>query len=387
MNFAEIKNLDENHILHSYGRLPVALKSGKGSSAVDADGKEYIDFTSGIGVNSLGFCPENWSKAIIEQCQTMQHMSNYFYSEKTSLLAKNLTEAAGLSRAFFCNSGAEANECAIKIARKNAKSEKAYKIITLLDSFHGRTITTLAATGQDVFHEKFLPLTDGFVYAKAGDVEAVKTLIDDEICGIMVECVQGEGGVVPMEDSYLQALRTICDENGLTFIVDEVQTGIGRTGYFYSYQSAGIIPDVVTSAKGLGGGLPIGVCMVSEPLKDIFGPSDNGSTFGGNPVVCAGALEVVATVNTPDFLSEVTKKGEYIKEKLLAMENVEFVRGKALMMGIAIKNKTAKEALLGCADAGLLILTAKDLVRFLPPLNISYEEIDKGLEIFESIIK
>ena len=381
LKFQQIKEMDSACILHSYGRVDVALKEGKGARAWDYDGKSYIDFTSGIGVNSLGFCPEEWCRAVQNQAAAIQHMSNYYYSGVTAQLAQELTAAAGMSRAFFCNSGAEANECAIKIARKASRNGGS-KIITLVNSFHGRTLTTLAATGQEAFHQDFLPLTEGFCHVPAGDIEALEKAIDGETCAVLLECVQGEGGVIPMEESYLQAVRKLCDEKGLLMAIDEVQTGVGRTGYFYAYQAAGILPDIVTTAKGLGGGLPIGVCMVSEAHKDIFVPGNNGSTFGGNPVVCAGALAVVRTVSQEEFLLSVREKGEYFRKKLLEIPGVELVRGKGMMLGVKLKEKTAKEVMLACAEKGLLVLTAKDLIRFLPPLNISYEEIDQGLEIF-----
>ena len=387
MTFKEIKQQDESFILHSYGRVDVAIESGKGVYATDAEGKKYIDFTSGIGVNALGYCPDNWVQAVSNQAAKLQHISNYYYNEKNTSLAEHLTKSAGLGRCFFCNSGAEANECAIKIARKAGEAKGKSKIITLIDSFHGRTITTLAATGQDAFHQLFRPLTDGFIYVPAGDIEALKEAVDDSVCGIMIECVQGEGGVIPMKDTYLKAVRALCDEKDIAMIVDEVQTGVGRTGWFYSYQSAEITPDIVTTAKGLGGGLPIGVCMVRESLKDIFAPGMNGSTFGGNPVVCAGALEIVKTIDDQDFLDSVKEKGEYFRQKLLEIPGVEFVRGKGLMLGISVEEKTTKEILLACAEKGLLVLTAKSLVRFLPPLNITKDEIDAGLKIFAQAIK
>ena len=388
MKKEELKCLDSEYILHSYGRVNAAPEKGKGAVCYEESGKKYIDFTSGIGVNALGYCPDNWAEAVKEQLDKIQHVSNYYLSENAAVLAKMLSENSGMSRAFFCNSGAEANECAIKIARAAAlKNGKGFNIITLVNSFHGRTLTTLAATGQDVFHQKFLPLTEGFLYAEAGDIEALKALIDENTAAVMLECVQGEGGVLPMEEDYLKAVRKLCDENNISMVVDEVQTGIGRTGKFFSYQWAGIIPDVVTCAKGLGGGLPIGCCLVSEKHKDIFAPGDNGSTFGANPVVCAGAREIVKTVSDEKFLSEVLKKGEYIKKSLSDCEEVEFIRGKGMMIGIKLKNKPAKEVLGKCIEEGLLILTAKDLVRFLPPLNISYSEIDEGIKIFRKVIE
>lgn len=383
-NFEAVKKQGEQALLHSYGRLDIAIESGKGARAVDVEGKEYLDFTSGIGVNSLGYCYPAWVTAVAEQAARVQHISNYYYSPVNTELAQRLTEAAGLSRAFFCNSGAEANECAVKIARKEGKG--AYKIVTLVNSFHGRTLTTLAATGQEAFHREFLPLTEGFVHVPAGDLGALEQAVDSGTCAVMLECVQGEGGVIPMAPEYLRAVRELCDRKGILMILDEVQTGVGRTGAFYAYQAAGILPDIVTTAKGLGGGLPIGVCMVSEAHREVFVPGDNGSTFGGNPVVCAGALEIVKTIAQEGFLRSVREKGMYFREKLLALPGVELVRGSGLMLGAALREKTAKEMLLGCAQAGLLILTAKDLVRFLPPLNITYEEIDEGLEIFAEVL-
>jgi acetylornithine/N-succinyldiaminopimelate aminotransferase len=386
MNNESVMKQDAEYVLHSYGRANVAIKSGKGSVATDYDNKQYIDFTSGIGVNVLGYCPENWVKAVTQQLTTVQHICNYYYNDNCTEMAEAVTKAAGMSRVFFCNSGAEANECAIKVARKVGAKKGKSTIITLVNSFHGRTLTTLAATGQDAFHKLFLPLTDGFKYVEAGNYEALKEALTDDVCAVMLECVQGEGGVLPMSDEYLKQVRKLCDDKDILMLVDEVQTGVGRTGYFFSYQSAEITPDVVTAAKGLGGGLPIGTCLVSEKYKDIFVPGDNGSTFGGNPVVCAGGREIVKTVSNSDFLAEVRAKGVYFKKKLEAMKNVEFVRGKGMMIGISVKGKNAKEILTECAKNGLLVLTAKDLVRFLPPLNISYEEIDKGLEIFNKVI-
>lgn len=318
MSFEAIKKQEQEYILHSYGRVDVALSHGKNAEAWDVEGKHYYDFTSGIGVNALGYCDEGWVKAVTEQAGKIQHMSNYYYCDKNTQLAELLAKNSGLCRSFFCNSGAEANECAIKIARKYGEKKHAYKIVTLENSFHGRTLTTLAATGQDGFHRLFTPLTEGFVYAKGNDVEDLKAkLSDPEVCAVLLESVQGEGGVVPMEEDYLKAVRALCTERDVLMMLDEVQTGIGRTGYFFSYQRAGILPDVVTAAKGLGGGLPIGVCIAGEKVKDSFAPGMNGSTFGANPVVCAGAVEVVSRVSKPEFLKEVQEKGSISKSGCL----------------------------------------------------------------------
>ncbi len=292
-----------------------------------------------------------------------------------------------MAQAFFCNSGAESNECAVKVARKYGEKRNAKNIVTLKNSFHGRTLTTLAATGQEVFHRDFLPLTEGFLYAEANDLSGVESLLTGSVCAVLIETVQGEGGVVPLEESFVQGLSALCREKDVLLMIDEVQTGVGRTGAFYSYQGYGIQPDVVTTAKGLAGGLPIGACLVSEKLQNILKPGQQGSTFGGNPVVCAGAREVVRRVSDPAFLQAVTEKGEYLREKLLTMPQVELVRGKGLMLGIKLRNMDAHEVLVKCAEQGLLILTAKELVRFLPPLTITKEEIDAGLAIFAAVLQ
>ncbi len=386
MNSKEIIRQEEEYIIHSYGRVPVALSEGKNATAKDADGKEYIDFTSGIGVNCLGYSDEGWAKAVSEQAAKLQHISNYYYNEQNTALAEELSKATGMAKGFFCNSGLEANETAIKIARKFGEPKAAFKIITLENSFHGRSFATLAATGQESFHKDFLPLPEGFLYAKANDIESVESLIDNEVCAVMIEMVQGEGGVIPMEEDFVRKLEKLCADKGILLIVDEVQTGVGRTGSFMAYQGYGIKPNVVTLAKGLGNGLPIGVCLCDESLKDILRPGMQGSTFGGNPVVCAGALEVLKRVNDEMFLRDVEGKAAYFRYELEKLPQVDFIRGKGLMLGIAIKGKTARDVLLDCAEAGLLVLTAKDLVRFLPPLTITKEEIDKGLKIFKEVL-
>ena len=308
MDNKKIKELDNENIMHTYGRYDVCLTKGKGVYAYDDNGKKYIDVSSGIGVNSLGYCDDGWVKAVSEQAGTIQHISNYYYNKVAGVLAEKLTKATGLSKVFFGNSGAEANECAIKVARKYSFDKYGRgrdRIITLVNSFHGRTIATLSATGQDVFHNYFFPFVDGFDNAIANDIESLKNTITDKTCAVMLETVQGEGGVNILDSEYLQQVRKICDEKDILLIVDEVQTGVCRTGKLYGYMHSGIKPDVVTSAKGLGGGLPIGICMVNDKLKDVMGPSTHGTTFGSNPVVCAGANYIIDTVNTPEFIEEI----------------------------------------------------------------------------------
>lgn len=387
MTFQEIKDQDQRYIIHTYGRVDVALTKGRNATAWDVDGKEYIDFTSGIGVNSLGYSDPGWAAAVAKQAGEIQHLCNYYYSPQNTALAEELCKAAGMAQAFFSNSGAEANECAIKIARKYGEKRGAYKIVTLENSFHGRTLTTLAATGQEGFHKDFLPLTEGFLYAKSGDINALETLLDGTVCAVLIETVQGEGGVVPMDPDFLKALSRLCEERDVLLMADEVQTGVGRTGSFYSYQGYGVQPDVVTSAKGLAGGLPIGACLVSEKLRDILKPGQQGSTFGGNPVVCAGAREVVRRVSDPAFLQAVREKGEYITTRVKVLPQVELVRGRGLMLGVKLRSGDAHGVLVKCAQHGLLVLTAKELVRFLPPLTITMEEIDKGLSIFTKVLQ
>ena len=386
MTFEQVKSQDQAYILHTYGRVDAALVKGRNARAWDVDGKEYIDFTAGIGVNALGYCDPEWSAAVAEQAGKIQHMCNYYYCPENTALAQELSQASGMAKAFFCNSGAEANECAIKIARKYGEKRGAYRIVTLENSFHGRTLTTLAATGQEGFHREFLPLTEGFLYAQAGDLEGIQALLDGSVCAVMLEMVQGEGGVIPMDEGFVQGLAQLCREKDVLLLIDEVQTGIGRTGRFFAYQGYGVQPDVVTCAKGIAGGLPMGACLVSERLGDILQPGQNGSTFGGNPIASAAARVVVRRVSEPDFLQSVAEKGAYFREKLEAMPQVEYVRGRGLMLGVKLKEKDAHDVLVQCAKAGLLILTAKELVRFLPPLTITQEDIDQGLAIFQQVL-
>ncbi len=386
MTFEQVKSQDQAYILHTYGRVDTALVKGRNARAWDVDGKEYIDFTAGIGVNALGYCDPEWSAAVAGQAGKIQHMCNYYYCPENTALAQELSQASGMAKAFFCNSGAEANECAVKIARKYGEKRGAYRIVTLENSFHGRTLTTLAATGQEGFHREFLPLTEGFLYAQAGDLAGIQALLDGSVCAVMLEMVQGEGGVIPMDEGFVQGLAQLCREKDVLLLIDEVQTGIGRTGRFFAYQGYGVQPDVVTCAKGIAGGLPMGACLVSERLGDILQPGQNGSTFGGNPIASAAARVVVRRVSEPDFLQSVAEKGAYFREKLEAMPQVEYVRGRGLMLGVKLKEKDAHDVLVQCAKAGLLILTAKELVRFLPPLTITQEDIDQGLAIFQQVL-
>ena len=390
MTFEEIKNDEQQYMMHTYGRFQTALVSGKGAVAKDVDGKEYVDFTSGIGVNCLGYCDDGWVKAVSEQATTLQHISNLYYSPLQTEVSKKLCELTGLDKVFLCNSGAEANECAIKIARKYSFDKYGngrQKIVTLVNSFHGRTVTTLAATGQDVFHNFFFPFTEGFEYAEANNMDSLKDCIDDEVCAVFIELVQGEGGVMPLDKAFVSEIEKICREKDILFMVDEVQTGISRTGAFYCYQNYGIKPDVVTSAKGLAGGLPMGACLCVEKLGNVMTAGTHGTTFGGNPIACAAAKEVLSRVATEDFLKEVNEKGEYIREKLKTMANVSEVRGMGMMIGIVTEKDNAKEIAKKCVENGLLILTAKNLLRLLPPLNITYEEIDRGLDILKKVME
>ena len=389
MILQQIKDDDHKYIMNTYGRFNAALVKGKGAKAWDESGKEYIDFTSGIGVNCLGYSDDGWVKAVTEQAARLQHISNLYYSPLQTELAKKLCEITGFSKVFFANSGAEANECAIKLARKYSfekYGKDRTEIVTLENSFHGRTVTTLSATGQDVFHNYFFPFTEGFSFAKANDMESVKAKVNNNTCAVMIELIQGEGGVNPLEKGFVNELADYCSENDILLIIDEVQTGVGRTGSFYCYEQFGIKPDIISSAKGIGGGLPMGACLCSEKLRDVMSPSTHGTTYGGNPIACAGALEVLKRVSDKKFLEDVAEKGSYIKEKLLKIKGVSEVRGMGMMIGIVLEKDNAKEVAVKCVEKGLLVLTAKNLIRFLPPLNITKEEIDKGLEIFADVV-
>ena len=383
------KELDNEYIAHSYGRFDVCLTKGKGSTLYDEQGKKYIDFGSGIGVSAFGICDDEWVNAVSEQLNKVQHTSNLYYTEPCAVLAKMLCEKTGMKRVFFANSGAEANEGAIKFARKysfDKYGEGRSTIITLIDSFHGRTITTLAATGQDMFHTTFGPFTPGFKYCPANDVEALKQMISDDVCAVMFECIQGEGGVNILTPEFVSAIKDIAEKNDILMIVDEVQTGNGRTGKYFAYENYGITPDIVSTAKGLAGGLPMGAVLFGEKLKDAVTPGSHGSTFGGNPIAAAGAISIVKRLDD-DFLAEVSRKGDYIKQNLLSIKGVKSVDSMGLMLGIST-DKDAGEIAKSCLENGLLVLTAhKNKVRLLPALNISYDEIDEGLKILKEVIE
>lgn len=389
MNSNEIKKLDKEKIVGTYGRYDMAADHGKGAVCVSVDGKEYIDFTSGIGVNSLGFCDDKWVAAVTEQLGKLQHVSNLFYTEPQVKVADILTSRTGLKKVFFGNSGAEANEAAIKAARKYGNTVKdggANQIITLNNSFHGRTMATITATGQEHYHHFFDPFVGGFKYCDANDIAGLEKLADDSVCAIMMEMIQGEGGVVPLDREFVIAAEKICREKDILLIIDEVQTGIGRSGKLFAYEHFGIKPDIVTFAKGIGGGLPIGGTLFGEKCCDVLQPGDHGTTYGGNPVACAGALAVLERIDD-DFLKEVEEKGAYMKKKILGFQAVKEVSGMGLMMGISIEGKEAADVVKTALENGLMSLTAKDRIRLLPPLTITYDEIDKGLSILEDALR
>lgn len=386
---SNIKELDSKYIAGTYGRFPVEIVKGKGEIAIDSEGREYIDLSSGIAVNTFGHADEEWINAVTEQIKLFSHTSNLYYSAPCARLAELLCRHTGMSKVFFSNSGAEANECAIKAAREYAAATKGPEyntIITLINSFHGRTITTLAATGQDTFHKNFLPLTEGFVYAAANDIDSVKELVSEHKCAaIMMELVQGEGGVNPLDKEFVKEMGELAKANDLLVVLDEVQTGNGRTGKFCAYMNYDINPDIVTTAKGLAGGLPIGATLFGEKVKDVYKPGMHGSTFGGNPVCCAAAISVVSRIDD-ELLADVCKKSEYIFKALENAEGVQSITGMGLMLGIKT-DKTAKEVIDGCREKGVLVISAKDKVRLLPPLNISFENLQKAVEVIKEVCK
>lgn len=380
---------DKQYIANTYGRFPVTLVSGHGATAVDENGKEYIDMGTGIGVNAFGYCDKEWVKAVTAQLNTLQHTSNLFYTQPGVELAELLCKKSGMKKCFFGNSGAEANECAIKAARKYSldkyNNPDRNVIISLTQSFHGRTLATLKATGQDVFHTTFGPFPEGFVYAEANNFDSFMNVYNENVCAVIMEMVQGEGGVIPLNNIFIKKVIEFCQKYDILVIIDEVQTGNGRTGSMYAYQQFGIEPDLVSTAKGVAGGLPMGVCLFGEKTKDTMTPSSHGSTFGMNPVVAAGALSIVKRLDD-EFLASVRAKGEYIRNRLSVCKNVKSVTGMGLMLGIET-TKDAKEVVMKCIEKGVLPLTAKTKIRLLPPLNISDEELEKAMDIITEVIE
>lgn len=382
------KELDNEYVAHSYGRFDVVLKEGKGSTLYDENGKKYIDFGSGIGVTAFGIGDEEWKKAVTEQLDKLQHVSNLYYTSPCARLAQLLCEKSGMKKVFFGNSGAEANEGAIKFARKysfDKYGEGRSTIITLVNSFHGRTITTLAATGQDSFHTTFGPFTQGFKYCPANDIDALNKMATDDVCAVMFECVQGEGGVNNLDYDFVKAIEKLGREKDILVVVDEVQTGNGRTGKYFAYQNFDIMPDIVSTAKGMAGGLPMGAVLFGDKVKDVVTAGSHGSTFGGNPICAAGACSIVERIDDK-FLDEVHEKSEYIKNYLMGINGVQSVSGMGLMLGVEIE-KDAKAVANECLANGLLVLTAKTKIRLLPALNISKAELDEGLNILKEVIE
>ena len=378
---------DKQYIAATYARFPVRLVRGEGRTVYDAEGKSYLDLASGIGVNIFGYGDEEWIAAVTGQLGALQHASNLYYTEPCVSLAEALCERSGMEKVFFCNSGAEANECAIKAARKwgeEHKSPEHFNIVTLKGGFHGRTLAALAATGQEEYHKDFLPLTPGFLTADPEDAEGLERVVTEHKCAaVMLETVQGEGGVVPLSEEFLRAAADIAKRHDLLLIIDEVQTGMGRTGAFYSYMRFGLQPDIVTSAKGLGGGLPIGAVLFGGRTADVLTPGTHGSTFGGNPVVTAGALNIVKRL-TPEFLAEVSRKGERLASALTVREGIRAVTGRGLMLGV-LTEKPAGEVIAALRDEGVLVIKAKDKVRLLPPLNITDDEIDFAVRAIKKV--
>ena len=412
MNSSEIKKLDAESVMQTYGRFDVVIDHGIGAKLYSPEGREYIDFTSGIGVNSIGYGNKKWADAIFTQAMKLGHISNLFYSEPYAKLASELTKRTGMSKVFFANAGGEANEGLIKLARKYSHDKYGdgrSKILTLVQSFHGRTITTLAATGQDSFHKHFFPFTEGFDHIPANDIKALENALetaaagsksfdgtaaykneaeDAGICAVMLELIQGEGGVLPLDMEYVKQVRALCDKYDVLLLVDEVQTGVGRTGELFAFLNYGILPDAVTFAKGIAGGLPMGGIMASEKCAAVLGAGDHATTFGGNPIAAAAAVETLSQLSD-EVISEVTEKGKYIKDKISSwgLPNVCEIRGLGLMIGVTTPGIVPKDAAKACIEKGLLILTAgADALRMLPPLTISYEEIDVGLAILKGVL-
>ncbi|MGO5095197.1 aspartate aminotransferase family protein [Agathobaculum sp. LCP25S3_E8] len=392
MTYQELKAEENQYVMNTYGRFPIALDHGEGATVWDVEGKKYIDLASGIGVNCMGYNNQKIIDAITQQAHKLMHVSNLFTTAPMVQVAKKLVEKTHLNgKVFFANSGAEANEGAIKLARKysyDKYGEGRYKIVTLINSFHGRTVTTLKATGQDRFHNYFFPFTEGFDYAVANDFDSVRKKVDDMTCAVMMELIQGEGGVLPLDPDFVKQVEELCREKDLLLIIDEVQTGIGRTGSLFCFQQYGIRPDVVTMAKGLGGGMPIGAVLAAESCSNVLTPGTHATTFGGTPIVCAAANAVLDTIGDGQFLAQVREKGEYLKNGILSLDspNIHGVRGMGLMLGIIVdegKHATFANKLI---DKGVLAITAgKNAVRLLPPLTISKEEMDEALNIMKEV--
>lgn len=391
MDSKEIIEKYNSAVIGSYGRLDLALESGSGAQGCNADGKKYIDFGSGIGTNSLGYADSEWADAVSEQAHKAQHVSNYYYNSTAAEFAVKLTKMTSTDKIFFGNSGAEANECAIKIARKRSfdkyGDQNRTTIITLVNSFHGRTITTLSATGQDHFHNYFFPFTPGFKYVEANNIQALRQAVDDTVCAIMFEFIQGEGGVNVLEQAFVDEIFSLAAKHDLVTISDEVQTGVGRTAKLLAAEYFGVKPDIVTLAKGLGGGLPIGVCLTRGEYASVLTPGTHGSTFGGNPVVCAGGLVVLKRLSDPEFMGELEKKAAYFRRSLGALPRVKSVSGLGLMLGVELDGMAASDVLQKALDKGLLVLTAKTKLRCLPPLTITYEQIDAGMAILREVLE
>ena len=382
-----IMDMDKAYVAGTYKRFPVEIVSGKGSHAVDSQGKTYVDMGSGIGVTAFGYGDEAWKAAVCAQLDKVQHTSNLYYNAPCARLAKLLCEKTGMKKVFFSNSGAEANECAIKAARKYSAEKKGadcYTIVTLQNSFHGRTLTTLAATGQDHFHQLYQPLTSGFVHVPANDIQALKDCVAKvKVAGILMEVVQGEGGVLPLTAEYLAAANKLAHEQDIPLMMDEVQIGNGRSGKLYGYMNFDVQPDIVSTAKGLGGGLPIGACLLGEKVQNVLGFGDHGSTYGGNPVCCAGGVSIIGRL-TDDFLAEVQKKSAYVFQTLTGAPGIESVTGLGLMIGVK-PVAPAAEVVKKCMERGVLCLTAKNKVRLLPALNIPMEDLKFAVETIRTV--
>lgn len=392
MTYQELKADENQYVMNTYGRFSIALDHGEGATLWDVEGKKYIDLTAGIGVNCLGYANPKITAALTEQAGKLLHVSNLYTTAPMVEVAKKLCTETGMSKVFFSNSGAESNEGMIKLARKysyDKYGEGRAEIVTLNNSFHGRTVTTLKATGQEKFHQYFFPFTEGFAYANANDIESVRAAVSEHTCAIMMELIQGEGGVLPLDPEFVKAVRALCDEKDLLLLVDEVQTGIGRTGSLFCFQQYGILPDVVTFAKGIAGGMPMGGVMAAPTCDTVLGPGTHATTFGGTPIVCAAAKVVLDEVSQPEFLAAVKEKGEYIKNTVLGWKSdkVKDVRGMGLMLGIIV-DADARAALVSeIMDKGVLVITAgKDAIRLLPPLTIRYEELDEALAVMKTVL-